>query len=96
MNKKDLWERWANPQDWAEYGGKWEDLEQEELDFNDDLDAWYLDKTQRELEETKAKLIEHMEKFKDDEELKKAWKMDSTALQEQVQEQLKNLKSIKL
>lgn len=95
MTKKELWERWANPQDWAEWGGKWEDLEQEELDFYDDLDAWHLDKQERELRETKDKLIEHMDKLKD-EDPEKAWKLDPKDMQKQVQKQLKNLKSIKL
>ncbi len=94
MTKEKLWKRWADPQDWAEYRGSWDDLKEEKQNFYKDLDAWYFDKQQRELERTKAKLIEHMDKLQDEE--KKAWEMDPKDMQEQIQKQLKNLKSIKL
>ncbi len=102
MTKKDLWKRWADPREWAECHEEYEnldknaELDQEELDFYDDLDAWHLDKQERELMETKDKLIEHIDRLEENEELTKAWEMDPKDMQEQIQKQLKNLNTILL
>lgn len=96
MTKKDLWKRWADPREWAECHEEYENLDKEELDFYDDLDTWHVDKQQRELEVTTAKLIEHMDRLEENEELKKVWEMDPKDMQEQVQKQLKNLNTILL
>ena len=95
MTKEKLWEEWGDPSGWCEYMERGYPLSETKKDFFKDLDDWYIDKQQRELEETKAKLVEHIERL-EKEELKKAWEMDPKDMQEQIQKQLKNLKSIKM
>lgn len=100
MNKRDLWNRWADPSDWAEYGGSFDDLSKEEADFYKDLDKYFEVRQGEELEKAKKKIIEHVERLQKNEEAKKAeekgWDMDPKELQQQVYKQLKNLKSIEL
>ncbi len=96
MTKEQLWEDWGDPSGWCEYMERGYPLSETKKDFFKDLDAWYLDKQERELRETKAKLIEHMDRLEENEELKKAWSMKPEELKEQVMEQLESLKSVKM
>lgn len=94
MTEEELWKTWADPSNWCEYMERGYPLSETKKDFFRDLDGYYIRRQQEELEETKAKLLDHMGKQKDD--LEKAWKMDPKDLQQQIQREIKNLKSIKL